>query len=76
MSNPAMNLAMFAKKAGIKENDIITEVDGKSVNTADDVAKLIRENKDKVSVMVKLQRDGKTQNIEVKIPKKLKTADL
>ena len=65
-----------AKKAGIKEDDIIMDVDGKAVNGADEMAKIIRESKDKVSIMVKLQRDGKTQNIEVKIPKKLKTADL
>ena len=65
-----------AKKAGIKMNDIINEVDGKTVNSADDVAKIVRESKDKISIMVKLQRDGKTQNIEVKIPRKLKTADL
>ena len=57
-------------------NDIITEVDGKTMNSADDVAKIVRESKDKISIMVKLQRDGKTQNIEVKIPRKLKTADL
>jgi serine protease Do len=65
-----------AQKAGLKEDDIISEVDGKTVNSADEVAKIIRESKDKVSVMLKLQRGGKTQNIEVKIPRKLKTADL
>ncbi len=65
-----------AEKAGIKEEDVITEVDGKAVNGADDIAKIIRESKDKVSVMMKLQRNGKTQNIEVKIPRKLKTANL
>jgi len=65
-----------AKKAGIKEDDVITEVEGKTVNSADEVAKIIKESKDKNSVMVKLTRNGKTQNIEVKIPRKLKTADL
>ncbi|MBI5859067.1 MAG: PDZ domain-containing protein [Sphingobacteriales bacterium] len=65
-----------AEKAGIKEDDIITEVDGKAVNGADEIAKVIRESKDKVSVMIKLQRGGKTQNVEVKMPRKLKTADL
>jgi serine protease Do len=65
-----------AEKAGIKEDDIITEVDGKAVNNADEIAKIIRESKDKISVMIKLQRSGKTQNIEVKMPRKLKTADL
>jgi serine protease Do len=65
-----------AAKAGLKENDIITEIDGKAVNGADEVAKIVRESKDKVSLMLKLQRSGKTQNIELKIPRKLKTADL
>jgi serine protease Do len=65
-----------AEKAGVKEDDVITEVDGKAVNSADEVAKIIKESKDKNSVMLKLTRAGKTQNIEVKIPRKLKTADL
>ena len=65
-----------AQKAGIKEDDIITEVENKAVNSADEVAKIIKDSKDKTSVMVKLTRNGKTQNIEVKIPRKLKTADL
>lgn len=65
-----------AQKAGLKEEDIITEVDGKAVNGADEMAKIIRESKDKVSIMVKLTRSGKTQNVEVKIPRKIKTADL
>jgi serine protease Do len=65
-----------AAKAGLKNEDVITEIDGKAVNSADEVARIIRESKDKISVMVKLQRSGKTQNIEVKMPRKLKTADL
>jgi serine protease Do len=65
-----------AAKAGIKEDDIITEVDGKAVNGTDEISKIIRDSKDKISVMVKLQRGGKTQNIEVKMPRKIKTTDL
>ena len=65
-----------AKKAGVKENDVIIAVNDKEVNSADEVAKIVRENKDKPSVMLKIKRDGKTQNIEVKMPRKLKTADL
>jgi serine protease Do len=65
-----------ASKAGIKENDIITEIDGKAVNGADEAAKIIRESKDKILVKVKLQRQGKAQEVDVKIPRKLKTADL
>jgi serine protease Do len=65
-----------AAKAGLKENDVIIEVDGKVVNGAEAMAKVIKESKEKASVSMKVQRAGKTQNIEVKIPKKLKTADL
>lgn len=63
-------------KAGIKEGDIITEVDGKAVNSADEVAKVIKNSKDKASVSFKLKRNGKTQTVDVKIPRKLKKADL
>ena len=65
-----------AAKAGLKENDIVTHFNDEEVNSADEVAKLVRESKDKVSINLKVKRDGKTQNIEVKMPRKLKTADL
>jgi serine protease Do len=65
-----------AKKAGIKEDDLITEIDGKAVNSADEVARIVRGSREKNSMMFKINRGGKTQNIEVKIPRKLKTADL
>ncbi len=65
-----------AEKAGIKEDDVIIAVNDKDVNSADEVAKIVRDNKDKQSVMLKIKRDGKVQNIEVHIPRKLKTADL
>lgn len=65
-----------AAKAGIKKDDVITEVDGKAMNSTDDIVKIVRESKDKNSVMIKLNRGGKTQNIEVKMPRRIKTADL
>jgi len=65
-----------AKKAGIKENDVIVSVNDKEVNSADEVARLVRESREKGSVMLKIKRAGKLQNIEIKMPKKLKTADL
>lgn len=65
-----------AAKAGLKENDIVTHFNDKEVNSADEIAKLVKENKDKASFNLKIKRDGKTQNIEVKVPRKLKTADL
>ncbi|MDF2187144.1 PDZ domain-containing protein [Paraflavitalea sp. CAU 1676] len=66
----------IAEKAGVKENDIITEFNGKTVNSADELAEAARAAKEKPSVTVKLLRDGKAQTLELKTPKKLKTANL
>ena len=65
-----------AAKAGVKENDVITHVNDKEVNSADEVSKLVKENKDKPNLSLKVKRDGKAQTIDVKMPRKLKTADL
>lgn len=65
-----------AAKAGLKENDIIVEGEGKPINNADDMVNLIRQSKEKVNITLKVVRNGKTQNIEVKMPRKLRTADL
>jgi serine protease Do len=64
------------QKAGVKENDIITAINDKPVNSADEVARIVRESRDKPSLMLKVKRAGKIQNIEVRMPRKLKTADL
>jgi len=65
-----------AAKAGIEADDVILAVDDKEIKGTDDVSKIIRESKDKYTFNFKVQRDGKTKNIEVKMPKKLKTTDL
>ncbi|MDB5197564.1 MAG: hypothetical protein JWP88_1935 [Flaviaesturariibacter sp.] len=65
-----------AAKAGIKENDIITHINDKEVTSADEVSRAVRENKDKGPLRFQITRDGKSQNIEVRFPRKLKTADL
>jgi len=65
-----------AAKAGLKEDDIITNFNGTEVNGADEVAKLVKENKDKPTISLKIKRAGKVQTVEVKMPRKLKTADL
>ena len=66
----------LAAKAGIKEGDIITEFDGKAVNSADELASAAKGSKDKNSISVKFNRAGKAQTAEIKIPKKLKTTNL
>jgi len=65
-----------AEKAGIKEGDIITRFDGKEINSATALTEAARAAREKSSVKVSLIRDGKTQEIEVRVPKRLRTADL
>ncbi|HUR65234.1 MAG TPA: PDZ domain-containing protein [Chitinophagaceae bacterium] len=65
-----------AAKAGIKENDIITQLDDKPINNVDEISKMLKEKKDNPTVRFQLNRSGKSQNIEVKMPRKIKTAGL
>src|SRR5215207_7547253 len=65
-----------AAKSGLKKDDVIVGIDDHEVNTTDDVTRIIRANKEKYNYNFKIKRDGKNQNVEVKFPKKLKTADL
>jgi serine protease Do len=65
-----------AGKAGLKEGDIITRVNDRDVNSTDEVTRIVRENRSKPSMQFQVQRKGKTQTIEVRSPRKIKTADL
>jgi serine protease Do len=65
-----------AAKAGIKEGDIITRFDGKEVNSATALAEAAHAAKEKASVKISLLSDGKAQEIDVKVPKRLRTANL
>ena len=65
-----------AAKAGLKEGDLVTQINGQEITSADQVAKIVKENKEKVSIQLQLKRDGKTQNVEVKMPRKIKTVDM
>jgi serine protease Do len=65
-----------AAKAGIKEGDMITRINDKEIKSVDEVSREVRQNRDKGSLNFQVQRKNKTQSIEVKIPRRLKTADL
>jgi serine protease Do len=65
-----------AAKAGIKEGDIITRFDGKEINSATALTEAAHAAREKASVKITLIRDGKTQEVEVHVPKRLRTADL
>ncbi|AEW01963.1 hypothetical protein A4D02_08120 [Niastella koreensis] len=65
-----------AEKAGIKKDDVITEFDGKKVSNTEELVNASRDAREKPAVKVTVNRNGKSQSIEIKTPKKLKTANL
>jgi serine protease Do len=65
-----------AGKAGLKEGDIITRVNAKDVNSTDEVTRIVRESRSKPSMQFQVLRKGKTQTLEVRTPRKIKSADL
>lgn len=68
-----------AEKAGIHEGDILTTLNGKTIENAAALSQMARAattESNAPPVKIGLLRDGKPLEIEVRIPKKLKTADL
>ncbi|MDP4131056.1 MAG: PDZ domain-containing protein, partial [Bacteroidota bacterium] len=65
-----------AEKAGLKKGDLILKFDGTDVNNANDLIQKVRDSRDKSLVKVVIQRDGKVQTLDIRIPRKLRTAEL
>ena len=67
-----------AEKAGLQKNDVITSVNDKKVKDVDGIKPIIsgNNNADGSTLKFNINRNGKANVIEVKFPKKLKTADL
>ncbi len=65
-----------ASKAGLKEGDVITQANGKEVVGVDDLRSVIKDAKEGDTIKLSYTREGKTQSTDVKIPKRLKSADL
>lgn len=65
-----------AEKAGLKKGDIILSFDGTEVNSANDLIQQLRESGDKSVIKMLIRRDGKGQELNIRIPHKLKTAEL
>jgi len=66
----------LAATAGIKENDVITSINGKVVKETGDARSALRDAEDKYNYTLKILRGGSSMNIEIKVPKKLQKADL
>lgn len=65
-----------AATAGLKADDIVTEIGGKKITNTDEARAQLQENKDKTNYNVKAKRSGSEMSFDIKIPKKLKTANL
>jgi serine protease Do len=65
-----------AEKAGLKKDDIVTEVGGKKIENTDDMREQLMENMEKSTYNIKATRNGNIVSFDIKIPKKLKTANL
>ncbi len=65
-----------AAKAGLKEGDIITQVNGKAITSTEDLKQNMQELKKGDTVKITYKRNNQTQTVDVKFPKELKTVDL
>ncbi|MEO7767277.1 MAG: PDZ domain-containing protein [Ferruginibacter sp.] len=65
-----------AEKAGLKKEDVITEIGGVKIENTDDARKQLFPSEAKPGYTIKAKRGGSEMTFEVKFPKKLKTANL
>lgn len=65
-----------AAKAGLKEGDIITQVNGKAITSTEDLKQSMHDLKKGDTVKITYKRNNQTQTVDVKFPKELKTVDL
>jgi serine protease Do len=65
-----------ADKAGLKRDDIITEMGGEKVTNVDEVRSQLMDSGDKESFNLKAKRNNSEINFEIKIPKHVNNADL
>ncbi|NCI47591.1 PDZ domain-containing protein [Sediminibacterium soli] len=68
--------ASAAEKAGLKKEDLITDINGKIISSVDELKNNIRDLKEGDSVKVTYQRAGKSQTATISFPRKLKMAEL
>ncbi len=65
-----------AANAGLKKDDIITEIGGKKVSNTDEAREQLMENAEKYNYNIKARRNGNEMSFDIRILKKLKTANL
>ena len=65
-----------AAKGGLKENDIIVQVNDQKIKDVDALKPIIKDAKEGTNFTFQVKRNKELKTIVVKLPKKLKTADL
>ncbi|MBC7934630.1 MAG: PDZ domain-containing protein [Rhizobacter sp.] len=65
-----------AEKAGLKKEDVIVAVGDAKVNNTDEAREQLHKNAEKSAYTIEAKRNGSTMKFDIKIPKKLKTANL
>jgi serine protease Do len=68
--------ATAAATAGLLKDDVITAIGTVKVNNTDEAREQLQENKEKTAYEIKAKRNGAEMTFNIKIPKKLKTANL
>ncbi len=71
-----VEMASAAATAGLQKDDLITEIGGIKVQNTDEAREQLQINKEKSNYTLKAKRNGNEMNFTIKIPKKLKTANL
>ena len=65
-----------AAKSGLLENDIIVQVNDQKIKEVDALKPIIKDAKEGTSFTFQVKRNKELKTILVKLPKKLKTANL
>jgi serine protease Do len=65
-----------ADKAGLKKDDVITSFNGNKINSVGEIMSKLDANPEKEKVDIKVRRNNAEMSFEVKIPKKLNSANL
>jgi serine protease Do len=66
----------LASKSGLEKDDIIIDIDGKTISNTDEARIQFKLKEDKNTYKVKVDRKGSVKTFEITRPKKLKTIDL
>jgi len=62
---PAVTAGSAAEKAGIKEKDVILEINGEKITATNSMSKIIQEYSAGDKIMLHILRDGKEQNVSL-----------